>query len=572
MNQFAKIAMPLSAAIATILSAQAALAGVNPTGVALGDQLRLSGSSAVDRTFFEAFVDNTLGVCQEGSTGAIGSQVETTATAIVMTTATSFSSYGNFAISCLSSSNATAPAAGTAIAIEKFSGGSETSLDTVSLGLNALTVNGSTTNINMVDLTQDPTLHCATDSGLVQATSATASTPNRVSYHLYLGCPAAAQIPQAGSSDVNPELFRSIATGLGSLSWQAAHAFPWQIIVSKPLYTALQAKQGITGCGTAPANATAACLPNLTSVQVRGLLSGNINSSTQLFNIAASAGGGQDNAGVAIPGSSIVFCSRSQLSGTRKAHEVMYFDEFCQTSVATKLESEQTVTVDGNPASALCNNIGCTWKIGANSVGGLPNSTYIQPGANGNYIFSGNGTGDVTSCVSYATDNNLYAVGIASADRTPSDAAGSSEYRPVKIDGQAPNMDNVIAQNYQYYTENVLTQPKAGSPNLACGTIAPNEGFNCGDRANIWNNLILTPVRHPNVLIKTQASSPLGQLGFMVRPNTTYPPATTDTAATRPVNSTLRLPGLVSATSTTTPVNDCNPPGPPKSGLGFLRN
>ncbi len=545
MKRSIKIALPLSA-IAIAIASSGAFANIDPTSPLPGNTLKVSGSSAVDRTMFEALMDPTNGVCAEGSTGGTA---ETTATATVLTSAANFNSFGNFMVVCTTRAAATGVPAGTLIAVKKFSGGSETGLDPVGNGTSSITVDGVTTNLNFVN----PAASCSSSS-FVAATPAPA---DRVSYRLFVGCGTAAEIPQAGSSDVNPELFGTSSLVRGRLSWQAAHSIPFQLLVSTKMFRDLQVAQGLGACGTLATDATDACMPSISSGQVRALLSGNVSSPSSVFGATnPTPTGGTDWQGNAIDGTVIALCSRNKLSGTRKSFEAMFFGQGCNASVNLALQTDASVT---NSSGQACDIGGCTW----NDASPLLSA--------GTLVFEGSGTGEVEKCVSYASGKSFWAIGLASADRYGDDSAGKA-YRAVKIDGIAPSLANVMSQKYQYFTENVFAIPKSGSPNFTCN-VGTNEGVGCGIRTAIYNNVLLAPIRTPVVLAKTHnAAPPYGRVGVLVRPNLTQAPATTDTPSVRPINPLVRLPNLTTQSSTSNPVNNCNQVTAPGGGSGFLRN
>ena len=141
----------------------------------------------------------------------------------------------------------------------------------------------------------------------------------------------------------------------------------------------------------------------------------------------------------------------------------------------------------------------------------------------------------------------VYAVGIASADRTPDDTDSTSGklYRYIKIDGVLPTVENVVAQKWQYTTENVVLTPTAASPNTTA--------YNTGLRPQIAT-AILTQLRVPANLAKSHSTAyTIGRIGLTARPSSTQAPAASDTASTRPLAPFLRAPDRNNA-----PVNNCN--------------
>jgi hypothetical protein len=538
------LSLSLAGAVVAVLASASASAAINIAAVTAGNTVDIGGSTAFDRNLFEALVDPTNGIC------ASGGATESTTTPVVLTSASSFSPTGpaNYAVVCNTRAAFGTVAAGTLIAVRKFSdGGSETGLDPVALGTTSISVGASTLTIQFVSATS--TTGCTGGPTFVAATG----LPNdRIAYVTYTGCPRTASAPQVGNSDVNPEVFGTAANVRNQLTWQGGQTLPFQIAVTQPFYEALKTKQGIT-CpgGAASAQQTDACLPSLSAAQVRGILAGQITSVSQIGLAPPTATGtGKDFSGAALDGSFMYLCLRSSLSGTRKAFEINFFDQGCQAAPSLTMLQENTVT----QGTTKCNDVGCAYRADA-TTGNLPIDSTTG-------VFSGSSSGQVEACLSDLSNKNIYAVGILAADRRGTlDAFSTTSnkfYRTVKIDGSAPTLDNVIKQKYNIVVENVWAYPTGTSPNLAA--------YNTGNRAAIFQSVILNNLRNPALMAKTFDDSnngtDYGRIGFLVRPATDILPTQTDAGNTRPVASATRQKTLQASNSTAAPVNNCVPTTP----------
>ncbi len=148
-----------------------------------------------------------------------------------------------------------------------------------------------------------------------------------------------------------------------------------------------------------------ACLPTLSTAQVRGLLSQKVSAVTD-FRVN----------GVALPaptgGAAIRICRRGDTSGTQKSFENYFFGQGCLKN-ATLTFAKDTAVVDTTVTpNRQCAEIGCSFKA-------------ATIGATG--IFQGTGSGDVEACLDDAVTNGVYAIGILSTDRVPDNA--NKEFR-----------------------------------------------------------------------------------------------------------------------------------------------
>jgi hypothetical protein len=522
-----KIALALSAILA--VGAQSAAAA--PTA---DNTLYISGATAVDRTLFEAIVD-PAGICE--STGIVVYTFGTTSSA------TTPSSYGNFLVHC--TGRATTTLAGTEIGISKSSVGSEYGIDPVANGTSTLTLNGSTVDVNFT------TTSCAGNVSVPAASG-------RSAYTMHYGCTqSTGQVPQAGVSDVEPALFGASTTLKNRLLANGAATVPFTMFVSKNFYRALQTAQGLAGntlvggsgasttCGTDTALLqTDACTPSLSMATVRAILAGQVSTVSGLYNgstaLTAPAGG-----------NSLLICRRANSSGSQKSVERLFFNQNCKATPAQTFVTDSTVV---NGSGQACLDVGCTW---ANTVAGVGGQSPVGAGGVAeNFIFQGTATGDVESCMNWATggfvggSDGVYAVGIASGDRTPNDTASTTgkQFRYIKIDGVLPSVDNVVSGKWQYTTENVVLTPTSIQGNVNYSN------YNTGLRPAI-TTAILSQLRVPANLVKSQSGLyATGKIGLAARPSSTQAPAAGDTAAVRPLAPFIRA----ADRSSNPPVNNCN--------------
>ena len=503
-----KMNQKLGAAVALALLASPAFAA--PTE---GNTLYIAGATAVDRTLFESLLDQTNGVCDSGAAVSVFTKAAATTTP---------ASYGNWTIHCTVRTGLAL--AGTEIGVAKSSSGSEFGIDPVASGLStfagsSITYAGTTIANCAAPLTIGPN-----------------STNSRLGYTLYGNCGnSAASAPQVGVSDVEPALFGASTSVKQRLTNNGALVTPFTMTVSTNFYRALQTAQGLTGaCATdTAATQSDACTPNVTVAQVRALMSQNVYLTSQI-----SGASGVDFA-TTYPDvdSTILICRRGDTSGSQKSFERLYFGQNCGGRTPVLAVKFDETAVSG---STNCKATGCLWASPV-SPATLATGT-LAP----NYVFQGNGSGDVEKCLDYASANNIFAVGILSGDRVPTDAA-TTRFRYVKIDGVLPSVENVLAEKWTYNTENVFTNPTGNSPNL--------DAYNTGNRASIFSSLVLAQLRNPVNVAKTHslpASVGFGRIGLTVRPSNNFAPLASDSSSTRPVAPTIRA-----LSHDGSPVNNC---------------
>lgn len=216
------------------------------------------------------------------------------------------------------------------------------------------------------------------------------------------GCtiPATTEKSVGGFTDVEPAIFT--ATGVLTKSYTSTAATFSQVFgvgVSKPLYEALQADQGLTVGSTTPANQ-----PTISRAKLAALMNNND------FNNAKALG-----PKYLVPSTTqtnITYCRRPNTSGTQAAAQLY----FMANPVATG-SLGGALTIHGPDADGAA----------AEVVQGLDPVTF-EPTGNTLTVSMNSGSGNVRTCLNTTTG---FAFGVLSAENNP---IGSTDtYRFVKI-------------------------------------------------------------------------------------------------------------------------------------------
>ena len=242
------------------------------------------------------------------------------------------------------------------------------------------------------------------------------------------------QIPTAGVSDVEPAMFRGLNTptddpnypqdGLSEDQLSALSVVPlfqtvFGVAVNKGLRDAMQAKQGLTVGSDAEADR-----PSISYVEAASYFSG-------LLGDPSSGLGWQPIVGAADPlkDSRVNVCRRVQGSGTQASANAFLNTYPCNASAGAIADSSYS---DGGLANAVA-SVGPTGNL---------------------FVFEGSSTGNVISCLGEAekAGKKSYAIGHVSKENNE---AGSL-WRHVKLDGVAPNRDNVKSGKYGYFFESTM--------------------------------------------------------------------------------------------------------------------
>ena len=265
-------------------------------------------------------------------------------------------------------------------------------------------------------------------------------------------------VPNAGISDVDP----TTVVGTGGVTSAEAQALtaangvevPFAPIVSYQLRNALQTAEGLTSGSETLAN-----VPSLTPAQLRAIYSGQMLSLGDLYVFNPTT---QATVQVDTSGSLVHICRRGNTSGTEFGANIYFFGSGC-----SKGSGVGTVSAPDNASTATA---GETWSATAAQVA--------------DFVFAGSGTGDVKSCVSYATtapgDTVAYRVGFVSTDQVPTAfTSGTNPWRYVAINGNAPTIWNIQLGKYDWITEDTFNSTSA--------SLALNGGL--GNHGTIFSGL-----------------------------------------------------------------------------------
>lgn len=276
-------------------------------------------------------------------------------------------------------------------------------------------------------------------------------TINGMQFNQRTGCADVSLVPDAGISDVEPELFASQGYK-GGLNKAPLVAAMFGIPVSAKLYAKLQAVQGVAE-------------PSLTSAQVRSLFTGDYNDWT-LVNAGITPAGG------ALNSTAVKVCRRAATSGTQMTINARLLNSPCGEAAKAALDPKTNLSDDD---SANDSSPGRTAYTGVYTA-------VMNPGSS-----------EVIACLNTADDQNELAVGLLGAEFTPS---ASDKWRFVRLDGVAPTVPNLVSSAYDLYSEATFNRRAGGySPdqttlmnrlvtaigdpaNLAAGSAAlPANGF-----------------------------------------------------------------------------------------------
>lgn len=237
------------------------------------------------------------------------------------------------------------------------------------------------------------------------------------------------QIPMAGISDVEPGLFKGInvpgddpnypqdglsADQLGEMDVASVFELVAAVAVNKSLRDALQTKQGLTAGSEAEADR-----PSISLAEATSYFSGSLGSPAEGKGWQAIVSSTDTKRA-----SRVNVCRRVNGSGTQAMANAFIMQFPCNGSAPA-------------PATFDYSDAGLT---------NLPTTA----GPSGNlFVFEGSTTGNVTNCLTSAENNGGYAVGHVSKENNE---AGTL-WRHVKLDGVAPNRDNVKNGKYSYFYE-----------------------------------------------------------------------------------------------------------------------
>lgn len=328
-----------------------------------------------------------------------------------------------------------------------------------------------------------------------------------------------AVLADCGVADVEPALFNDV-TDPSVFSSVSIFDIPWGLPVSIPLYYALQHAQLSGVCLPSDANydttdgdpdgvaREAACVPSLRTSDIRGIFTGDIFYTEELLNedgtaiedlagvtgtagkdvtgaVSATTSIGENDSVTALPAANSVhgdkyvyLCRRKSSSGTQASYEAKFLRQRCEAG---------GLTMAGGNLTGLGYTAG---SGGDNTSSGADGKKADFLGSSLNQrVYANSGSSDVSECITNATVQNVWAIGINSTEKVPyttsTVAAGRAGYAHVKIDGVLPTSLNVTTGHHPYFSSlsgnvRVGEQSTGGAPEFCVENI-----FNKAGRSSI---------------------------------------------------------------------------------------
>ena len=243
------------------------------------------------------------------------------------------------------------------------------------------------------------------------------------------------QVPMAGTSDVEPGLFKGVNvptddptypqdglddSQLAQLDTQPVFQTVFGVAVNKALRNAMQTAQGLSS-----GSDLAADIPSISLAQASSYFAGALSAPADGLGWQALVSTSDTK-----KASRVNVCRRVPDSGTQAAANAYLLTLPCNASA--------TAPADKGFSDA-----------------GLANAVASVGPAGNIFVFEGSSTGNVISCLGAAEDKAAYAIGHVSKENDDTTAA-NSKWRHVKIDGIEPSRDNLKAGKYNYFYETTL--------------------------------------------------------------------------------------------------------------------
>lgn len=259
------------------------------------------------------------------------------------------------------------------------------------------------------------------------------------------------QVPDAGVSDVNPEMFTGANTPTGVAPVDAAKvaklldvrsggALVFNTPVTLKLRNALQKAQAGTGdipADCAVGDETARCMPSLSKNLVASLMTGQVGSWDKV-KVVKPDGSSQPLTDFAASGDitdqKVYICRRTNGSGTQATINAKILNAPCTASAINPVETSNDFTgpvVKLNAGSGDVDKCLTDFDSGANSSTQNPNAV------------------------------KGWAIGVQSTERNKNETLA---YRFVKIDGVAPTLENAASGRYGVIAEVTYQWLKSGGP------------------------------------------------------------------------------------------------------------
>jgi hypothetical protein len=273
----------------------------------------------------------------------------------------------------------------------------------------------------------------------------------------------------------------------------------WGVPVTKSLFYALQAAEGLPSPSDLPANA-----PSLSRQAIASLYAGNVFNWTSL---GLTNPTGDNN---------VYICRRDIQSGTQASFEAYFMGARC-SSASTAIAKQDGQFIFSNPSGGAVRTC-----LTALEQGGT-----ITP-TNGDF------TGDNFAPVTIAAPGGKWGIGILSTEVSAANLTPDT-FRMVAVDGVLPTLPNAVNGHYQFWSSAAGYTIKAGFPN------APS-----GNALAVWNTLE-TRLGDPAPtagIDANYAGRPWGNGGdlapaaqFVTGPATVTIPATSASTTSSPINS-----------------------------------
>jgi hypothetical protein len=310
--------------------------------------------------------------------------------------------------------------------------------------------------------------------------------------------------PTLGFADVEASIF---GTTINTAVPAPSISLDFGVGVTVGLYHALQNLEGLGN------DDTLANMPSLSKANITSVLTGVTTSWSQIVNASNNTSAGAQsvvfgpnggyNSGVATNpvNTNVYVCRRDDHSGTEKTNEIVFGNlncstgakSFVQVSAATGFKN--TLNANANiTATHYAQSTGGTWTKG--TVANHYNDGYV-----GQLTFAGGSTGDVLACLGDRDSVGEFGIGIASLDNSWGSTQGTAnkrDWRPVKIDGVVPSIENVAANRYPVWAQSTLytgTSPGGDAGSLQTFMSTGNDAVGAAasiqavDDADQWGQL-----------------------------------------------------------------------------------
>lgn len=257
---------------------------------------------------------------------------------------------------------------------------------------------------------------------------------NFAGYTEHTGCGSVSgtrvAVPDAGISDVEPELLGASTAEISRLNMQSQNAVIFGIPVTEALRNALQEAQGLTVGAEDEAN-----MPSLSKAQLSSIFSSGITDWNQL--VSGNGTGLPDAVSTPPSDSQVYVCRRVSTSGTQAAFETYMLRQRCMAGVAS--------FISGND-------------------GGVVGSGTVNEGS---------GDGDMITCLNSHDAANRWAVGMLSTEKMEVNSTSAvndgNVWRFIKINEYAPTLLNVANGKYDFFVEQSIQGRNTSSGNALSG-------------------------------------------------------------------------------------------------------